>query len=308
MIWQVVLSTAMFAAPPQGFVPSTPESEAPANVIRRCLVSVIDDIKVPAQEPGVITSIEVKEGDLIKRDQHLAQISDSLARKQKRVAEAELAVARLKAEDDVNILYSSAAFAVSQKELQMYEEANRVRQATGAVEMNKLRLQVEQARLQIKKSENEHTIAVNEAEAYTAKVDLADEQVRRREIKTPIDGEVVEILARPGEWVEPGNPVFRIVGMQKLRVEGFAYFAKLAPAAANKRPVTVQVMLSNGRVETFPGKIVFVNPVVLAGGMYRVWAEVENRLENGEYLLRPGIEAEMTIDLGVQASLPGVSR
>jgi hypothetical protein len=32
-----------------------------------------------------------------------------------------------------------------------------------------------------------------------------------------------------------------------------------------------------------------------AGGEYRVWAEVANRRERGHWLLRPGLEARMTI-------------
>ena len=54
--------------------------------------------------------------------------------------------------------------------------------------------------------------------------------------------------------------------------------------------------------------ITFVNPLVQAGGEYRVWAEVVNRQENGEWLLRPGLEAEMTIDVGTLAARPADAR
>ena len=45
------------------------------------------------------------------------------------------------------------------------------------------------------------------------------------------------------------------------------------------------------------GKIVFVSPLVQPGGEYLVWAEVENKQENGHWLLRPGLTATMTIQL-----------
>jgi multidrug efflux pump subunit AcrA (membrane-fusion protein) len=322
MMWQVILTTVLFAdpiAPGAPLLPNTPRAPFQQNVpgvtpvsrpntIERCLVSVIDDIKVPAQEAGLLTSIEVKEGDLVKKEIQLAQIDNRQATLQKAAATAEMNVAKLKAEDMVNEFYATAAFKVAEKELLMHEEANKVRAVTSKAEMNKLMLQVEQARLQIQKAQNERKIAGSEADAIQAKVDLADEQIRRRRICAPVDGEVVEIMARAGEWVEPGHPVFRVVGMQKLRVEGFANFADMAPAAIDKRAVIVRVNLSNNRVETFSGKIVFVNPVVLAGGMYRVWAEVENRLENNQFLLRPGVEAEMEVVAGAQAALPQVNR
>lgn len=313
MIWQVILTTALFAdpiAPNAPFAPGVPGVTVSArpNVIERCLVSVIHDIKVPAQEAGLLTSIEVKEGDLIKKDGHLAQTDDAQARLQKNAAVAEMSVARLKAEDDVNERYAKAAFDVAAKELQMHEQANAVRQVTSRAEMNKLLLQAEQAQLQIQKAVHERKVASTEADAIQAKVDLAEEQIRRRRIIAPIDGEVVEIMTRAGEWVEPGQTVFRLVGMQKLRVEGFANFSSMSPAAIDKRPVVVRVNLSNNRVETFSGKIVFVNPVILAGGMYRVWAEVENRVENNQFLLRPGVEAEMEVVVGAPVGLSQVER
>ena len=48
---------------------------------------------------------------------------------------------------------------------------------------------------------------------------------------------------------------------------------------------------------TFPGRIVFVSPIVEAGPQFLVRAEVVNRLEDGQWLLRPGLNAEMIIQL-----------
>ena len=47
----------------------------------------------------------------------------------------------------------------------------------------------------------------------------------------------------------------------------------------------------------FSGEIVFVNPLIEASGAYRVWAEVDNHRHNGRWVLRPGMEAQMTIQL-----------
>ena len=47
----------------------------------------------------------------------------------------------------------------------------------------------------------------------------------------------------------------------------------------------------------FTGKVVFVSPLVSVGGNYDVFAEVNNRQEDGQWVLRPGLEATMTIHL-----------
>jgi hypothetical protein len=62
--------------------------------------------------------------------------------------------------------------------------------------------------------------------------------------------------------------------------------------------VSVEVPLTGGRAARFPGQVVFISPLVQAGNKYRVRAEVANRTENGNPLLRPGMTANMTIAIG----------
>jgi multidrug resistance efflux pump len=111
------------------------------------------------------------------------------------------------------------------------------------------------------------------------------------------DGEVVEVFYRTGEWVEPGKTVFRVVRLDRLRIEGFVPFGDVHPDALVDRPVEVSVRFAGDRRESFSGKIQFVSPLVQPGGEYRIWAEVENRLRGERWLLKPGVEAEMRIAL-----------
>jgi fido (protein-threonine AMPylation protein) len=55
--------------------------------------------------------------------------------------------------------------------------------------------------------------------------------------------------------------------------------------------------LAQGQIAEFEGEIVYVHPFIESGNVYRVWAEVANRLEDDQWLLRPGQTATMTIDL-----------
>jgi macrolide-specific efflux system membrane fusion protein len=99
-----------------------------------------------------------------------------------------------------------------------------------------------------------------------------------------------------GEWVEVGKPVVRIVRLDKLRVEGFIHVRDALPGDIVDRSVKVAVELARGQKREFTGKITFVSPLVQAGGDYRVWADVDNRREQDQWLLRPGLEAEMTLE------------
>jgi hypothetical protein len=82
-----------------------------------------------------------------------------------------------------------------------------------------------------------------------------------------------------------------------IRIEGFVNESRYAPSEIDGRPVSVEITLSHGRQERFTGRIVFVSPLVQAGGDYRVWAEVDNRQEGQHWLLRSGQLADMTIHL-----------
>lgn len=296
----LVVGSAAAAAVAWADQPSAAPSE---GKLQRCLVSLIDDVKVPAEAAGVLVAIEAREGMQVEIGTQLATVDDAQAKSQKRVAEADLKVSKQKAEDDVNERYAEAAMRVAQAEYALNKRANEAVPGTKSyVELKKLELTVEQARLQIEKSQHEQTIAKYETEAFAAKVDLANDEIRHRHITAPINGEVVEILMHPGEWVEPGEEVLHIVRLDRLRIEGFLNAADFAPSEVSNRPVRVSVQLARGRTAQFQGKIVFVNPLVEAGGAYRVWAEVINRREGDQWQLRPGLLADMTIDTGALAA------
>ena len=89
----------------------------------------------------------------------------------------------------------------------------------------------------------------------------------------------------------------RLVRVDRLRVEGFLNAKDYRPSEIQGRPCSVVVTLARGQRETFPGKIVYVKPLVEAGGEFLVRAEVQNRQEDGVWVLSPGLNAEMTIQL-----------
>ena len=94
-----------------------------------------------------------------------------------------------------------------------------------------------------------------------------------------------------GEWVQAGETVVHVVQMDVLRAEGSLNVSEYVPYEIIGKPVTVEVELDRGRTMTFPGKIVFVDPMIRPNGTYIVRAEVENRVENGQWILRPGMTA-----------------
>jgi multidrug resistance efflux pump len=136
-----------------------------------------------------------------------------------------------------------------------------------------------------------------QAKVSDAELAQATEKVEHRRIKSPLAGQVQKIYRHVGEWVQAGEPVLHVVHVSSLRVQGTLNISDYAPEEVMGRPVTVKVVFARGRTETFNGDIVFVDPMVELGGNYLIRALIKNREENGQWLLRPGMEAEMTIQL-----------
>jgi multidrug resistance efflux pump len=292
-----------FALPPQsGAAAATPQPTpaiARETQITHCLVSLIEDVQVPAREAGALTSVAVVEGEYVNQGQLLAQIDDRQPRLDKLAAELERDAALAKAQDDIEVRYAEAAFAVATAELDRALAINS-KNAGGVTqqEIQKLRLAKHRDELQIERSKLEMRVAKMNADVHQAGVKSTDDAIARRQITSPLPGVVVTLFHEKGEWVAAGEPVLQIVRIDRLRVEGFLSATEIGPEEVTGRPVTVDVQLAGGRTTRFAGKVVFISPLVQAGDKYRVRAEVENRTEHSSPLLRPGMTATMTISLG----------
>jgi multidrug efflux pump subunit AcrA (membrane-fusion protein) len=266
--------------------------------LKQCLVSLIHDVEVPAREAGVLVKIDVREGQEIKVDQQVAQIDDERAKAQQVVAQHQLKHAQATATNDVNVRYAKAAAKVSEAELTAAQSLNQLSPGTISVaEIRRLDLALKHATLAIEQAENDQHLSDLASHVRSAELKAAEIDVRRRAIFAPVAGTVVEILKKPGEWLQAGEAVLRIVQLERLRVEGFVQAEQVGGEELADRPVTVSVRRQRGQTAQFAGKIVFVNPIIEASGNYRVWAEVDNRRKAGHWLLQPGMEAQMTIEL-----------
>jgi multidrug efflux pump subunit AcrA (membrane-fusion protein) len=289
-----IVATATAATSAELNLPA--RGEPVAVRLEHCLVSLIDDLEIPAERAGVLTSLSVKEGDQLAKDAVIATVDAEQARFQHEASLADAHGARTKADSELETDYAVATHRTAEAEYQIALSANQKQNgAVSVVELEKLRLAAEQAKIRIDVSRLESIVRGSEARGFDAKAKLAEVDVHNREIRAPLAGEVVEVPIRAGEWVEPGKPVIRLVRLDRLRVEGFVKFSELAPVDVLNRAVRVTVDFAAGRVESFEGRVTFVSPLVQPGGEYRIWAEVDNRREGDQWLLRPGLDVHMEL-------------
>jgi multidrug efflux pump subunit AcrA (membrane-fusion protein) len=305
--WIALMSTSSG----EGFAPlpdePRPGGAAPAvrpagdPVIEGCLVDLVGDIKLPAPEAGVLVYLGVKEGDLVSTEQEVARIDDREAQQAKRVAEFAYNAADERAKDDIEIKYSKAATDVAQADLLSMNDANEsVAKAITPMDIRKAELEVTRSRLGTEKALKDQKLAVLDAGTKRAELDAAELGIQRRVLLAPFEGEVLEVFVDQQEWVQPGDPVVRVARLDELRVDGYVNFDDFAQDEIVGREVTIEVNLGRGRTANAAGRVVWVDPLASNAGsyQYRVRAEIQNRRENGRWLISPGLEATMTIHVG----------
>ena len=295
----IAIGTVAIAQQPQRLVKAARDtaSDLPYSPVdtARFRVGFIDDPQVAGQEPGLLVEISVKEGNMVKAGQPLGKIEDSQPVMQGRIAEAEHKAALEKANSTVDIRYAKAASEVAKAEWQKSIQANRKQPGTVSdIEVERQRLTYHRGLLEIERAQSEQVIARLTADAKNVEIEAAVKAVERRLITSPVDGMVVQVYLQKGEWVKPGDPVVHVVQLDKLKVEGSVELAKYIPSQILDSPVTIETTLQNRKVK-FDGRIVFVKPIVNTIGEYQIKAEVENRKENGGWLLFPGMYVDMTI-------------
>lgn len=139
---------------------------------------------------------------------------------------------------------------------------------------------------------------IPEAQALEARLELelarvaaetAAEQVRLRSLTAPFDGVVVDLRREVGEAVTAGQPLLRLVDLQRVLVR-----CEVAPeelgGVAPGRKVTVRIPQAEG-TSSVPGEVLLVDSCAAPSGRYRVQITVENP----EGRIRAGLPARVEL-------------
>ena len=141
-------------------------------------------------------------------------------------------------------------------------------------------------------AEKEQEQQVAQANLEVAKSELAEAklQLERRRLKAPFAATVVAVSRQPGEWLEPGSVVLRLIQLDRLRVEGFVSADEAVLMATGQR---VRIVFPGNLVKPVSGEITFVSPEIEpVNQQVRIWAE----FDNPEKRIRPGLVTTMEVE------------
>ena len=279
LVWIVTLTTA---------TPPLPERHISVDG----LVRLIEYVDVPTRRDGRIEKFQVKEGAYIHRGEILGRLDDAEAQLTIKRTELEYQLALEKANSEIALNSAHLIQEVSRNEYQRAIQAKKtVPSSISLTEFDRLRLEAEKATNELVRLTEEKRYAALTSQSKAIELQLARLALEERQVVSPLDGIVVQLHRREGEWVHLGEKVIRVVRIDRLRVEAYVNLHS-ALASLEKAPVVLEVDFPDSPTQEFAGEVVFMHPEAdPVNGQIRIWAEIENRGR----LLRPGQRGRLKV-------------
>jgi len=224
-----------------------------------CMILPHQVVQIGVGQPGVLQSVTVERGDIVRRGQVLAE-------QQSDVERASLALAHARARQQGDHDAARGATELADRDLDRALALQRDQfVSANYVDRQRAEAQVAQGRL---------TAARERVTQSRREVDLAAAQLAQRIVRAPIDGVVVDRLAQPGEFVDQ-KPILRLAAIDPLRVDVLVpatQFGRIAAGAFGtvypellqptpRRAVVTQVdRVIDGASNTFRVRLELPNP------------------------------------------------
>ena len=259
--------------------------------VESAMLKTIESTQIAAQVSGIVATMGVKEGTMVKRGDEIGRIQDAAVKLEAERAKVAVELAKRKQANDINLKLAAKQQAVAENEYQRAVAANQqLKDVYPINEIDRLKLIFDRTLLESERAAFDKSVAALEANVAEIEHKQALELWERHRIVAPCDGVVTAVDRRSGEWVEPGNVLLRVVQIDRLRIEGFIQASESTNDLLGKK---AEVMIDSPHPKmTLQAELVFISPDTNpVNGQVRVFLEIEN--VDGK--LRPGMRPKVTI-------------
>ncbi|MEO6739307.1 MAG: efflux RND transporter periplasmic adaptor subunit [Chthoniobacteraceae bacterium] len=226
------------------------------------LILPFREATLSTQVVGRVAQINFKDGDPVPADAIILELD-------KRAEEIEAARRKIIWELKAELETAAARVATVKHD---YESTKSLGEKTRSVSKDELAKKA----LELRVAESEFEQISRREDIEKLEYEFAVEQVRRRELRAPHAGQIVEIVPKVGEVCEPRQPMVRFVDASQCYFVGnldstLGYEIKVA----ERLPITVSNGTGTIAVE---GVVEFVSPVIdAATGLRRVKLLIDNK-------------------------------
>jgi RND family efflux transporter MFP subunit len=262
ILWCLGWSLAFVSTGPSATSGTPPTSDATATEFE-CVIEPHQVVKLASPVVGVIARLDVDRGDVVHRGQIVGKLEDG-------VEAAKLALAQARATNEYVTKSMEARLQfLRSKFKRLYELHSKAISSQASLEEADAEAKV--AEQQLKEAELSREVAHLE-------IRHAEEILKQRTLRSPIDGVVVERLLVPGEYQNEQTPILTLAQIDPLRVEVFvstSYYGRIHTGSkADVRPerpvggvytgvVTVVDRVLDAASGTFGVRLALPNPDLL---------------------------------------------
>lgn len=247
-----------------------------------CLIEPWVEVRLGAETQGILQSVEVERGDTVAKGQLVARLVTD-------VQEATLALAKARAANELPIEIGRARAQYEAVSLGRKQELHGKKMISDQ-EVDEARITTRLARLQTRDAEVEHQLMQLE-------LGRAEAMVRQREIRSPIDGLVVERTLVPGEYVTEGEKVVSLAQINPLRVEAYLPLDMIGKVHKGSRVTVYPAAPVGGELAA----VVHVVDRVVDAASGTLGVSI--RMENPEHLTLAGIGCQVRFEESQGAAL-----
>lgn len=255
----------------------------------RCVIEPDRVAEVGSPVIGVIESIQVERGDVVKEGQILARLRANVER-------ASVGAAEVRAEADADVRAAQANFEYLREKQQRSEELVE-KNFISKQALDQVRAEASVAEQKLAQSREQQRIARHE-------LALAKAQLGLRLIRAPFDGIVADRYVTVGERVEE-KPIFRVARIDPLRVEIIVpaalygsvragMVAKVTPDLPNVAPMDTRVVLVDKLVDAASNTFRVRSELPNADGSIASGLRCRAEFTAGEPLARADVQKQVS--------------
>lgn len=261
-----------------------------------------DEVVVSAEAGGQLIRFGVEEGTPLPAGAVVGQIDTStLVHQREEIgAQQRSATGRVaEAEAQIDVLEAQLATAIEE-----YERTARLYRAEAATarQLNLAEGEVRVLRERIEAARVQQGVTRQEIGGVAARREQIEQRITDSRVTNPAPGTVLATYAAEGEYVQPGQPLYKIADLGVLTLRAYVSGAQLAEVRLGA-DVTVRIDAGDDEYRSLPGRIVWIaseaeftpTPIQTRDERTDQVYAVEVRVPNPDGVLKIGMPGELIL-------------
>jgi HlyD family secretion protein len=243
--------------------------------------------------------------DVLAAQREVAVAARNAARAQAAALEAQRDIARRTYERTERLVAQQAGTA---QQLDQAERDTRVLDEQIKAQNEQIKAQEGQIQAnaqQIEATRAQRDAAAAQVASASAQISQLNERLRKTQISNPIGGTVLTTYAKPGEFVQPGQPLYKIANLQAVDVRAYVTEPQL-PQVKLGSTARVTFDVAGGSHRTVPGTVTWIaseaeftpTPIQTRDERADLVYAVKIRVSNEDGALKIGMPADVQFDAG----------